>query len=114
LRLLQKGSTVNLKDFKSESGLIEGLLRFDTDFKLKLEPKKIANTSIKNDLSCPKCLKGKILKGNMAYGCSDYKLGCNFKVPFDIVRSKLKDQKPTKELVYQILKRMHSPFEIID
>jgi DNA topoisomerase-3 len=34
-----KGSTVNLKDFKSESGLIEGLLRFDTDFKLKLEPK---------------------------------------------------------------------------
>jgi DNA topoisomerase-3 len=104
LRLLQKGSTVNLKDFKTQLGTIEGLLRFDTDFQLKLEPKKMANTTLKDDLSCPKCLKGKILKGNMAYGCSDYRLGCNFKVSFEIVRSKLKNQKPTKELVYKILK----------
>jgi DNA topoisomerase-3 len=85
-------------------GTTEGLLRFDTDFKLKLEPKKITNTPIEDDLSCPKCLNGKVLKGNMAYGCSDYKLGCDFKVPFDVVRAKLNNQKPTKELVYQILK----------
>jgi DNA topoisomerase-3 len=30
-------------------------------------------------------------------------LGCDFKVTFDMVREKLKDQKPTKELVYSIL-----------
>jgi DNA topoisomerase-3 len=59
LAITTKGSTVNLKDFKSESGLIEGLLRFDTDFKLKLEPKKKLILHIKNDLSCPKCLNGK-------------------------------------------------------
>ncbi len=104
LRLLQKGSTVNLKDFKSESGLVEGLLRFDTDFKLKLEPKKIAKTTIKDNSSCPKCDRGALLKGKTAYGCSQYKAGCDFKVPFDVVRAKLKDQKPTKETVYQILK----------
>ena len=40
LRLLQKGSTVNLKDFKTDAGTVEGLLRFDENFKLKLEPKK--------------------------------------------------------------------------
>jgi DNA topoisomerase-3 len=37
-----KGSTVNLKDFKTDLGTVDGLLRFDENFKLKLEPKKIA------------------------------------------------------------------------
>ena len=103
LRLLQKGSTVNLKDFKNNSGAVEGLLRFDDNFKLILEPKKITVKTIPDELTCPSCKKGTILKGKMAYGCSNYKSGCDFKVPFDLVREKLKDQKPTKELVYTIL-----------
>ena len=103
LRLLQKGSTVNLKDFKINSGAVEGLLRFDDNFKLILEPKKIAVKTIPDELTCPSCKKGTILKGKMAYGCSNYKSGCDFKVPFDLVREKLKDKKPTKELVYNIL-----------
>jgi DNA topoisomerase-3 len=104
LRLLQKGSTVNLKDFKTDAGIVEGLLRFDENFELKLEPKKTVVKEISEALSCPKCKKGMVLKGNTAYGCTDYKLGCDFKVSFDLVRTKLKDQKPTKELVYAILK----------
>jgi DNA topoisomerase-3 len=107
LRLLQKGSTVNLKDFKTEAGTVEGLIRFEENYKLKLEPKKTtpkASSEVTSDaLSCPKCKKGTVLKGKTAYGCSDYKLGCDFKVSFDVVREKLKDQKPTKELVYSIL-----------
>jgi DNA topoisomerase-3 len=102
--LLQKGSTVNLKDFKTDVGTVEGLLRFDENFKLVLEPKKTLAKSIPDELICPKCQKGTVLKGNTAYGCSDYKSGCDFKVSFDVVRAKLKDQKPTKELVYSILK----------
>ncbi len=104
LRLLQKGSTVNLKDFKTEAGMVEGLLRFDENFELKLEQKKTSSKPISDALACPKCKKGTILKGNTAYGCTTYKSGCDFKVPFDVVRAKLKDQKPTKELVYAILK----------
>jgi DNA topoisomerase-3 len=110
LRLLTKGSTVNLKDFVTDAGTLEGLLRFDEHFKLKLEPKKIAvvnlikeNKTSSDALPCPKCKKGTVLKGNTAYGCSHYKSGCNFKVSFDLVREKLKDQKATKELVYRIL-----------
>jgi DNA topoisomerase-3 len=30
------------KDFKTDLGTVDGLLRFDENFKLKLEPKKIA------------------------------------------------------------------------
>jgi len=104
LRLLQKGSTVNLKDFKTEAGTVEGLLRFDENFELKLEEKKSVVKPISDVLECPKCKKGTILKGNTAYGCTDYKLGCDFKVPFDVVRAKLKDLKLTKELVHTILK----------
>jgi len=104
LRLLQKGSTVNLKDFKTDAGIVEGLLRFDENFKLVLEPKKTVQKTTSDELACPKCQKGNIIKGNTAYGCSDYKSGCDFKVSFEVVRGKLKDQKPTKELVYAILK----------
>jgi DNA topoisomerase-3 len=93
-----------LKDFKTDAGIVEGLLRFDENFELKLEPKKTVVKEISEALSCPKCKKGMVLKGNTAYGCTDYKLGCDFKVSFDLVRTKLKDQKPTKELVYAILK----------
>jgi DNA topoisomerase-3 len=58
-------------------------------------------------LACPKCQKGTVLKGRTAYGCSNYKEGCDFKVTFDTVREKLQDQKPTKDLVYKILKNSH-------
>ncbi|AUP78126.1 type IA DNA topoisomerase [Flavivirga eckloniae] len=110
IRLLQKGSTVNLKGFKTDSGPMEGLLRFDEAFNLKLEPKKAsasADNTGKNaksdELMCPKCKKGTVIKGGSAYGCSAYKSGCDFKVAFDVVRAKINGQKPTKELVYSIL-----------
>lgn len=110
VRLLQNGSTVNLKGFKTSSGTVEGLLRFDKDFKLKLEPKHRPDRFLKpvrsekdKDLPCPKCKQGKILKEKTAYGCSNFKSGCNFKVSFDVIRQKIKGKKPTKELVYSIL-----------
>ncbi|HEX9600672.1 MAG TPA: DNA topoisomerase 3 [Mariniflexile sp.] len=105
IRLLQKGSTVNLKDFKISTGTVEGLLRFDENFKLKFEPKKTSKKaeSTQGELICPKCKKGTVIKGNTAYGCSAYKSGCDFKVTFDTVREKINGQKPTKELVYSIL-----------
>lgn len=31
---------------------------------------------------CPKCKQGTLLKGSNAYGCSNYKNGCDFKLPF--------------------------------
>lgn len=109
LRLVQKGSTVNLKDFKTDEGAVEGLIRFEENFKLRLEPKKnfpkVKPDSTLDALACPKCKKGTILKGKTAYGCGNYKLGCDFKVSFDDVRAKLKGQKPTKELVHSILSK---------
>jgi len=100
IRLLKKGCTVNLKGFKTDTGKAEGLIRFDELFKLKLEEKK---TKIPDKISCPKCKKGTVLKGKSAYGCSNYKNGCNFVFSFDTIRQKAAGQTLTKELVYQIL-----------
>ena len=103
IRLLQKGSTVNLKGFKTDSGTVEGLLRFDEAFNLKLEPKKTSEKAKSDELACPKCKKGIVIKGSTAYGCSNYKSGCDFKVTFEAVRAKVNGQKATKELVHSIL-----------
>ncbi|WP_298899279.1 type IA DNA topoisomerase [uncultured Psychroserpens sp.] len=108
VRLLQKGSTVNLKGFKSDNGSSEGLLRFDTSFKLVIEAKKgavkVSDEKKSDDVKCPKCQNGTIIKGKMAYGCSAYKSGCDFRMSFDTIRSKAKDKQLTKDLVYSILK----------
>ncbi|MUU77125.1 type IA DNA topoisomerase [Winogradskyella endarachnes] len=83
IRLLSKGSTVNLKGFKIEGQVSEGLLRFDDNFKLKFEPKQVAKQPpLQAGDACPKCKTGKILKGKTAFGCSNYKSGCNFRVGF--------------------------------
>ena len=100
VRLLTKGSTVNLKGFKVNGVKQEGLLRFDDIFKLILEPKK---TNAKADVVCPKCKKGTLLKGKSAYGCSDYKQGCDFRFSYDLIREKAKGQQLTKTLVLDIL-----------
>ena len=105
IRLLEKGCTINLKNFQTDAGKIEGLLRFEDDFNLKLEPKKLKKVFTgPSEPICPKCKTGTILKGKTAYGCSNYKSGCDFRMLFNEVKDKINGQKATKELVYKILK----------
>ncbi|MEE9363727.1 MAG: DNA topoisomerase 3 [Cellulophaga sp.] len=102
IRLVQKGCTVNLKGFKTVSGIKEGLVRFNEQFQLVLEGKKTSETN--NDtLNCPKCKKGTVIKGSSAYGCSAYKEGCDFRYTFEDVKLKTKGQTITKELIKSIL-----------
>ena len=60
--------------------------------------KKSANkrTEEKNNdltsVTCPKCKKGLMLKGKTAYGCSEYKSGCSFKVMFEQFGKVLNDK----------------------
>jgi DNA topoisomerase-3 len=107
IRLIKKGCTVNLKRFKTPTGTAEGLIRFDEQFQLVLEEKKLTkkeNTKQRPDeISCPKCKKGSILKGKTAYGCSNYKNGCDFLFTFDDIRKKAEGKTLSKELVIAIL-----------
>ena len=49
---------------------------------IKPQPQLIA-------LTCPSCKKGLLLKGNSAWGCSEYKLGCKFIIPFVFMQKKI-------------------------
>lgn len=108
IRLLDKGSTNNLKGFKTDSGSVEGLLRFDEHFNIKLEPKKALVISSEVDkssdkISCPKCKTGTVIKGKAAYGCSAYKEGCDFVFTFENIK-KIANGKPlTKDTVLKII-----------
>ncbi|HOY32132.1 MAG TPA: DNA topoisomerase 3 [Bacteroidales bacterium] len=82
----------------------------------KAEPPKLAekekNTAKKDSdkntdwtaVSCPKCGKGKILKGKTAYGCSEYKNGCAFKVLFEQYGKQL-----TEKQIYALILKGKSP-----
>ncbi len=118
IRLIDKGCTTNLKGFVFNNNKVEGLIRFDDDYKLLLEPKiitneegvkqsinnnEIASSKTHNDIKCPKCQKGTILKGKSAYGCSDYKKGCDFVFTFENIKKAANGQPLTKELVLKII-----------
>jgi len=42
--------------------------------------------------NCPKCKTGKILKGKTAYGCSEYKKGCQFVIYFEQFHKNLSEK----------------------
>ena len=109
IRLIDKGCTTNLKGFSVNDTKAEGLLRFDDDFNVKFEPKKTltpdSDKSLQSKITCPKCKKGTILKGKTAYGCSDYKKGCDFVFTFENIK-KIANGKPlTKALVLEIISK---------
>ena len=43
-------------------------------------------------LVCPICHKGTILRGKMAYGCSEYKSGCTFRMDYSTYGPNLSDE----------------------
>lgn len=47
-------------------------------------------------VKCPKCSKGYILKGHTAFGCSEYKNGCDLKLSFEQYSSNLTPSKLNK------------------
>ena len=53
------------------------------------QKKKVSTDLLK--IKCPKCNQGSLLKGNSAYGCSDYKIGCNFQIPYLFLDKKISD-----------------------
>jgi DNA topoisomerase-3 len=104
IRLLQKGSTVNLKGFKDAENKIDGTIHLNEQHQYVLQEKKDKKPISSADVKlCPKCKKGNIIKGKTAYGCSEYANGCNFRFLFNDVRIKAQGKKLTKELVYEIV-----------
>lgn len=89
--LLEKKKTTVIKGFTSGSGKKDGILKLTSAFNVEFEeaqtkvPKAKKATAETKPGICPKCKKGTVIKGKTAYGCSEYKTGCDFRLPFDLV-----------------------------
>lgn len=110
IRLITKGCTTNLKGFKTANGTVEGLLRFDENFNIQLEPKvspqvesKDSSKETNDTIPCPKCKTGTVIKGKSAYGCSAYKQGCDFVFPFEKIKQLANGKPLTKAFVLEII-----------
>ena len=102
IRLINKGETVLLKGFNQNGQKVDGKIKLTDNAQVNFV-KKEEKQSVQKERLCPKCQKGAILKGSKAYGCSDFKNGCDFIFPFDKLRNLAADKKLTKELVYSII-----------
>ena len=48
------------------------------------------------EITCPLCKKGSIIRGKTAYGCSGYKEGCTFRLPYETYGENLNDTELNK------------------
>lgn len=63
--------------------------------KKKVSSRKMRITRFEQ-VMCPKCKVGHILKGKTAFGCSEYKNGCDLKLMFDLYSETLSPSKLNK------------------
>lgn len=108
-RLVDKGSTVKLKGFKAVNGKVDGVIVLDSNKQLSFQQntttgkEKTTRSGNSNMPACPKCKKGKLIKGKTAYGCSQWKVGCDFKYLFADIKKKAAGRELSKELVLRII-----------
>ncbi len=106
-RLVEKGSTVKLKGFKSANGKVDGVISIGDDMKLVFNPsnaKPTSNQATQPTMPpCPKCKQGRLLRGKTAYGCSRWKDGCAFTYTFADIKQQAAGREMTKALVLKII-----------
>ena len=81
--LLSKGKTPLIKGFTDAQGVyFDAILKLDAAN--QVVPEKVEKAPAADPLAqCPRCKQGKLLKGKAAYGCSRFREGCQFIVPFE-------------------------------
>lgn len=91
--LIERGKTPVIKGFDVGSGKKDGVLKLTSAFNIEFEEKAAAPAKPKKEvvLTCPKCKKGTVIKGKTAYGCSEWKGGCNFRLPCEFMGKELNE-----------------------
>ena len=62
---------------------------FAPEESIVVEKKEKATPAEPQETKCPACKKGMLKKGKNAWGCSDWKEGCRFIIPFEFMEKKL-------------------------
>jgi DNA topoisomerase-3 len=93
LTLAEKGKTPVIKGFDVGCAKRDGILKLTSTFNIEFEEKAATPAKLKKEavLTCPKCKSGTVIKGNTAYGCSKWKAGCNFRLPYVFMGKELNE-----------------------
>ncbi|MEO9964965.1 MAG: DNA topoisomerase 3 [Reichenbachiella sp.] len=106
LRLVEKKATTKIKGFVLDGQKVDGILKLTPSFAIEFENKSPKNESKETAPPvCPKCGKGHLIKGKSAYGCSEWKSGCDFRFAFDEIKAKAEGRKLSRALVIDILSK---------
>lgn len=107
IRLIDKKATTKLKGFSLNGEKVEGIIKLTDSFEISFENKTTTSkkATTNSDMpTCPKCNTGSLIKGQTAYGCSNWKSGCDFRFAFEDIKSRAQGRNLTKELVLEIIK----------
>lgn len=94
LALIEKGKTPEIKGFDVGGTKKDGILKLTSTFNIEFEEKAATAPKAKKEAAphiCPKCKKGEIIKGKTAFGCANWKAGCNFRLPYTCMGKPLND-----------------------
>ncbi|MEM1124108.1 MAG: DNA topoisomerase, partial [Bacteroidota bacterium] len=81
----------------AKKGEGNGTVKTSTLGKKRTTKKKKGNIL---EMICPKCQKGTLLKGKTAYGCSEWKSGCKFRLPFSYKQKEIPELQLVRLLEY--------------
>jgi len=93
-QVIEKKKTSWIKGFEIDGIKTEARLLLKQDFSIAIEVKE------KEELLCPRCKKGQFIKGNKAFGCENYQIGCKTLIPFDIYGKRL-SEKQIESLIHK-------------
>ncbi len=105
LTFIEKRKTAQIKGFLKNNQKVNGSILLLDDFSVSLqieqakEPESLKPVIENPILVCPVCKKGKLLKGNNAWGCNRYKEGCKFIIPFNDLMQKFRSSDLTVEIL---------------
>ncbi len=112
--LIEKGKTADITGFILNNKKVKGYLTLNANHTPLLNivkedesPKSTENKTssspvIDTVLRCRKCGTGNMIKGRAAYGCSRYKEGCRFIIPFDQLKKEYNTDSLTQEIIDRI------------
>ncbi len=83
--LCRKGRSGEINFTRTDGEVAVGNLLLKSDFTLSFDQK------VPGELHCPRCKKGLIVKGKAAWGCAEYRYGCQLRVPFIYMGKVLSD-----------------------
>lgn len=60
----------------------------------------VHDTCRQTNILCPQCARGYLLRGNTAYGCSQYRNGCNYRVDYSVCAKGLSEKEILKKIYH--------------